>query len=572
MPEAISSVNETPPKPKLPDPETRPQGYLSEPGETPEDIARDRGIPIEKLLEANPGLSANWMPPNQFVNIPEVDQTSNDPAAVSNISTSALAFANTGGVANDTNTTSASTSALTSANGVNTGAPGEPTLIASSYTATSPDQAAKLRTQTADQLRLESKLNQAKDPKYGNDLNTSAANIANGSAALPKGTYRATAPQQNRLASGINNPLEVDRFSGDPVARINQYTNDIDKTRKALREEMELSALSADPDSLRGPSHRERELSGQLKKLEGERDKFINDARLQSSRGENGKMYQALGNPADKDKTPVIFINGVNTDASRSAGQALELSNEFRAPVNHVVNVSSMDKLRSAGIGIVGSTSLNANDADLRIQQQLTGNRPAATTAANAILDQMYDPKLRAANAPIKMVGYSQGAAIGAQALRDVDSHLTRQVQAGKLTQQEKVDMLSRVRFLGIGPGAAERHLSQQYVRNADGSNSRVSVPDLRNVKYRTVADKEDPIAALVGVGKDKVDLGTTVWAGSQLAGGHIGQHLTYFKQYENTDPGTTYNSRMHTELNNWYSGKTVTGTQTIDYRKPGGI
>jgi hypothetical protein len=571
MPEAISSVNETPSKPKLPDPETRPQGYLSQPGETPEDIARDKGVPIEKLLEANPGLSANWMPPNQFVNIPEMDQTSGDPAAVSNISTSALAFANTGGVANDANTTSATSA--DGNNGINAGAPGEPTLVASSYTATSPDQAPKLRTQTADQLRLESKLNQAKDSKYANDLSTSANNIANGSASLPKGTYRATAPQQNRLASGINNPLEVDRFSGDPVARINQYNNDIDKTSKALREEMELNAsIPIDPGSPRGPSQRERELSGQLGKLTEARDKFINDARLQSSRGENGKMYQALGNEADKDKTPVIFINGVNTDASRSAGQALELSNEFRAPVNHIVNVSSMDKLSKAGKGIVGSTSLNPNDADLRIQQQLTGNRPAATTAANAILDQMYDPKLRAANAPIKMVGYSQGAAIGAQALRDVDSHLTRQVQAGKLTQQEKVDMLSRVRFLGIGPGAAERHLSQQYVRNADGSNSRVSVPDLKNVKYRTVADKEDPIAALVGVGKNSVDLGTTVWAGNQLAGGHIGQHLTYFKQYENTDPGTTYNSRMHTELNNWYSGKTVTGTQTIDYRKPGGI
>ena len=44
----------------------------------------------------------------------------------------------------------------------------------------------------------------------------------------------------------------------------------------------------------------------------------------------------------------------------------------------------------------------------------------------------------------------------------------------------------------GIGPAAAERHISQQYVVHADKSHSREQIKDLQNVKYRTVSDKAD--------------------------------------------------------------------------------
>jgi hypothetical protein len=282
-------------------------------------------------------------------------------------------------------------------------------------------------------------------------------------------------------------------------------------------------------------------------------------------------MYEALANPADASKPAVIFINGVNTDMNRSAIQALEISNELNVPVKHVVNVSSMDELCSGTLQLATSSGLNPNEADFRVQQHLTGNPPAATTAANAILDQMY-----AGKGPIRVIGYSQGAAIGTEALRMVDSHLSQQVASGRISQQQKEDMLSRVRFLGIGPAADARHLRGDYSINEDQNSLQQATriaghrieprPDLARVNYRTVSDRNDPIPQLVNVGGGTANLATTGRAAWNLQKNPqaVLPHLSYFEHYQYTDPGSVYNPQMKTELHNWFSGRSINGNQLI--------
>jgi hypothetical protein len=432
------------------------------------------------------------------------------------------------------------------------------------------DESGRIRSGIVNQLLLESRLNRANaDPTYPAALGDASNGYRHGETPFPTGTYQETAPAVERLSTTRTNPLAIDRFSGDPVARIQQYDTDI------ARQQAHLQELNRRQPRSRGEHSvvlaEIGRTNSELSRLQGERSKFINDARLQSSRGENGNMYRALANPADAGKPAVIFINGVNTDMNRSAIEALEISNELNVPVHHVVNVSSMDKLRSGAVDLATSSGLNPDEADFRVQQHLTGNPPAATTAANAILDQMVNGK-----GPIRVIGYSQGAAIGTEALRMVDTHLSQQVTEGRITQQQKEAMLGRVRFLGVGPAADARHLRGDYSVNEDQNalqrTTRIAGhrieprPDLARVNYRTVSDRNDPIPQLVNVGGNGADLGVTGRAALNLQNNPqaVLPHLSYFEHYQHTDPGSVYNPQMKTELHNWFSGRTVNGNQLI--------
>jgi hypothetical protein len=273
------------------------------------------------------------------------------------------------------------------------------------------------------QLRLEAPLNQAHAGEYAQGLGRLAENIESGRVQLPNGAYQRVRIRKPYLASNIQNPLEIDPFTGDPVARIEQYNRDI----ADLREQAAFFQRWGMSNSALG-------LEVAAAQLEIERNMFINNARLQDSRSENGNVYRALGEGVDPNATPVIFINGINTDTNRAALQAQEPSNLLKSPINHVVNVSSMDKLARAGLGITTGNIPNLEHADLQIQQHLTGNRPAATAAANLILDQLYATP----NTPVKLIGYSQGAGIGAQALRAVESILAKHVAEGRITSKKR--------------------------------------------------------------------------------------------------------------------------------------
>ncbi len=468
------------------------------------------------------------------------------------------------------------------------------------------DLAPALRKSTVDQLSYESRLQSAtsepvviKDgkfqPTYSEQLATSAAKIEANPTLLPQGTYKALKngaflegrtgtnvlgqtsnplpflkPEFNKPAT---NALAVAKYSSGQdaaMSKVTDYTNQIAAKQDeidAIERKMNEPGWGALNTVTMQGSLRSKQIDKE--KLVFDRGEFINTARLQSSIGENGRTYQAIGKSADANKVPVIFVPGVNTDKHRGALQALELSNLLGSPVNHVVNTSSKDTMIRAGTGIIAGKvgdevvktgipfgpvifgKVDPSKADQQIQQHLTGNRPAAVSTANAILRQMNDPSIPK-DTPIKLIGYSQGAAIGSQALREVNSILDKQVADQKISPTDKKEMLDRIRFLGIGPGAAERHVRSEFV---DGKSR--TVKGLETVKYRTVADESDQIARLLGVGMSSPNLLQAKDALTKLAGPNgFHEHLSYFKTYEATDPGSTYNPQAATEIRNWFVGK----------------
>ncbi len=439
-----------------------------------------------------------------------------------------------------------------------------PTLTASTKV-TGGETGDKTRAGLQQQLILESKLNAAKQggEAYSRELSSAAKDIP-GSSQVTDGSYRAAQNGQGRLRLKNNsNPLEIAKYSGTPdqaVTRIKQFNQQIEGKENDAKRWAGVALASGGKLGVREAAQAKAEAAS----LGFSRDEFINNVRLQSGKNQNGNLFQARANSADPNRTPVIFVNGVNTDVNRSRAQALELSERFGSPVNHVVNVSSKDKLVRAGIGVGTGGALREGQSveqfDQRVQQHLTGNRQAANTTANAILDQLYDPKMRANKTPVKVVGYSQGASITSQALRDVDSYLSSKVGDTKskdnLTPGEKTEMLKRIRFLGIGPGAAERHITQDY-REGGQITQR---PDLANVNYRIIADKNDQIANVVGVGKAKPDVWSAADAGRKLANNDFHSHLSYFKTYEAADPGSIYNPQVGGLLDSWFSGQAVRG------------
>lgn len=470
------------------------------------------------------------------------------------------------------------------------------------------DLAPQVRENTVNQMSYEARLQAAtkevvtdkdKDgnllPTYADKLNAAALNIAENPKALPEGTYKSLQNESYLVGkTGTNvdgktssndpskpvifnrdatNPLEVAKYSGSQdtaVKKVEGYTTQIaaEQTKiDSAKRELDSFASKA---SILTPGGfgvaRRVSLEAGIKASEAnqlrigfDRDEFINTARLQDSKGENGKTYQAIGKEANANNTPVIFIPGVNTDKNRGAVQAMDLSNTLKAPVNQVVNTSSKDTMIRAGAGIltgVGPDSagrvINPTAADQQIQQHLTGNRPAAVAAANQILKQMNDPAMIAAKTPIKIVGYSQGAAIGSQALREVNSTLQSQVDKGTLKPEAKQAMMDRVQFLGIGPGAADRH-----VRSESVGGSATPVKGLETVKYRTISDQGDNIAKLLGVKSNKAETWPAKDAIFALAGKNgFHEHLSYFKSYEATDPGSTYNPGVTKEIQAWNNTK----------------
>jgi hypothetical protein len=435
-------------------------------------------------------------------------------------------------------------------------AAGKPQTLIAKTQISGPDIGSGTRADLKKQLQQESKLNSG---SYSRELSSAADKIPS-SARITDGSYSAAENGKDRLrAKVITNPLEIAKYSGtsaQAVARVKQFDQQIEaKENDAKR----WAAVAVGSFGKLGVAEGLR-AKAEAASLGFDRGEFINNVRLQSGKSQNGNMYQANAKSADASRTPVIFVNGVNTDVNRSRAQALELSDRFGSPVNHIVNVSSKDKMVRAGLGVGTGGALregqNVDQFDQRVQQHLTGNRPAATATANAILDQMLDPKMRADKSPVKVVGYSQGASITAQALRDVDSHLSSQVISGKLSPADKTDMLKRVNFVGIGPGAAARHLTQDYVKGGQI----VQRPDLANVNYRIIADKNDQIANLVGVGKAKPDSGAAAQAALKLANNDFRAHLSYFRAYEAADPGSVHNPQVDRLLDSWFKGKALRG------------
>lgn len=183
---------------------------------------------------------------------------------------------------------------------------------------------------------------------------------------------------------------------------------------------------------------------------------------------------------------PVIVVNGIMTPFSGAASLAQEVSRVTGRPVEMVYNNS--DPAVAAGIAlahharqararaeadynnlplpvrlamglnpanreafILGRTTRYLAEATVNpatadwVKRNTLQNPPAAQTQANMILSQLENYP----NSPVRVVGYSQGAAISAEALRLVERHLVQ--QHGRAVADQ---MLARVQVLTLG-GAA---------------------------------------------------------------------------------------------------------------------
>jgi hypothetical protein len=444
----------------------------------------------------------------------------------------------------------------------------------------------------AGQLQREAQLQRGVDRNYADALAADARDFNNGTARIAQGSYSVAIPRE-RVTTESRNPLFVDALSQrNGELTIRSLTQRINANSAELQRLVTESAALAAERGVRGVvlsddhpimrdltrriernSERIVQLGADTVQATAERNKALNDTRLQGSRAENGNMYRAVANGADASRPPVIFINGVNTDVNRSALQAMELSAQFRAPVDHVVNVSSMDKMITVGVDVLQNNPSgrlpDLNVTDQRLQQLMSGNRPAAATAANAILDQLLN-----GNEKVKIVGYSQGAAIGNEALRMVNDYLAN-VQG--MSEAQRSQMLSRVEFLGIGPAAGERHIARTFTGDQRNPGVR-DIPALQSVDYRTIYDRRDPITQLMNVSNpdgsrtNTTDIGRALRGAAQFVSpGGILPHLSYFRSYEATDPGSVYNPAMSDALHRWYAGAETPRNTILDASRPGG-
>ncbi|MEZ5305736.1 MAG: hypothetical protein R2684_01185 [Pyrinomonadaceae bacterium] len=187
----------------------------------------------------------------------------------------------------------------------------------------------------------------------------------------------------------------------------------------------------------------------------------------------NGNAYRISSDGAFGDS--VIFINGINTSLGGARETAASLSRLTGSPVDLVYNSGdpsvaadralehfdaiARQRAMAASRGlwpgarqVVWAKVYASEMAEFAVsreagdwtKQNALQNPEAAETAANLILERLEN-----GDGNVNVVGYSQGGAIGAEALRYVEAELVSKYGSEKATE-----MLGRVRILGLGAAA----------------------------------------------------------------------------------------------------------------------
>ncbi|MDH3492413.1 MAG: hypothetical protein OEM82_02600 [Acidobacteriota bacterium] len=292
-----------------------------------------------------------------------------------------------------------------------------------------------------------------------------------------------------------------------------------------------------------------------------------------ADRALNGYAYRiTTTNQANSDLPPVIFINGINTSLTGASETAASVGELTGANVDLVYN--SSDPAVGAKVTLAHFHEIakdNANgEATKGIRWSLRhglefpfmvrnrvyretmasaafgqqggewakynalNNPPAAQTAANLILDQ-----LNSHNGVVNVAGYSQGGAIGAEALRRVEANLVAIHGRAKAD-----DMLSRVRFLGIGAAAESTDFPSA-------------------VKFNGIAHRGDVVPEYFGISRNRraPGLGAILKALTPGNGWGVEQHVNYLDdQHGAGSAGDPLSERLVRE---WFGGLNI-GEQVI--------
>lgn len=170
----------------------------------------------------------------------------------------------------------------------------------------------------------------------------------------------------------------------------------------------------------------------------------------------NGNEVTAYPTNGNNNAPHTIYINGIEEWPGLATGQGQSLANSAGVPVDTIYQHSTIGSVAINELGsLIGSAlaggifGVGKSLANLRSELiQKLQNPVAAGKAADQIISQLGTPDSKS---EARLVGYSQGAAISAEALKMVSSKLTKQYGA-----DTAASMLSRVHVLTVG-GAAKR-------------------------------------------------------------------------------------------------------------------
>src|SRR5262249_1110992 len=152
----------------------------------------------------------------------------------------------------------------------------------------------------------------------------------------------------------------------------------------------------------------------------------------------------------DNGASHTLFVNGIGTSSGEATSEAQTLANNSNSPIDLVYqqtdrtstilgDIAKLALQATSPIPIFGSPSVNT------VKQSLD-NPAAAKTLSDSIISQLGSP---GSNNQVRLVGYSQGGHISAEALNSVNQQLTQRYGADTAKQ-----MLRNVHVLEIG-GAA---------------------------------------------------------------------------------------------------------------------
>jgi hypothetical protein len=171
----------------------------------------------------------------------------------------------------------------------------------------------------------------------------------------------------------------------------------------------------------------------------------------------NGQMTTIFPSGGDNGVSHVLYINGINTDPAGARSEGQRIANAVGAPIDAIYQQSSIGNVvlreaavlaaRIAILGPFGGFGVTLAKARTDLMKKLE-NPEAAKTAANQIVERLGTPQSKN---EVRLIGYSQGATISAQALRMVSSQLKQKYGATAAAA-----MMNRVHVLSVG-GAARR-------------------------------------------------------------------------------------------------------------------
>ncbi len=208
---------------------------------------------------------------------------------------------------------------------------------------------------------------------------------------------------------------------------------------------------------------------------------FPADNEKAADNSNNGRSYRITAEGVNARGTPIVFVNGINTDLVTAHQTAAELSSITGRPVDLIYNASDpiAGVLQTAGhfgiegaetssrmglgptsgaVGNILGSAVTPRAAEWA-KDNVLPNPPAANVAAEQILDQLSATE--ASGAPVRVVGYSQGAAITAEALGKVNEHLTQTMGADKAEET-----MGRVHVMTLGGASNRQDYASSNVTN----------------------------------------------------------------------------------------------------------